>query len=144
MFRTRRENRKQKLLQAGLLPFEAHALSELEFKLPYVKKLIKERQGVYTLAKREGWTKKEYTDHIKTLYDNSEWKVKGTATSRTKMVGRADPWAMARHYRQRAIDSGEYTPPVPKKKRKFDRDAIEKGRGRIGHEERWRRRLGKI
>jgi len=73
-FRPRRQHRKNRLLNAGLLPFEAHALSSIPLNVPYMRALITNRKRLYKKALRQDWTKTEYNRTIMDLYrKNDSW-----------------------------------------------------------------------
>lgn len=134
-FKIRRQGRKEKLSQAGFLPFEAQRLSALpSLKIPYVRQMISERKRLLRKAVRGNWTKKKYVETIKDMYEKNYWKVKVTAVTRRGMVGYHDPWAMLRKIRDDYIyDHPEFkSPGKPSKKRKketkLDEGKIEKGR----------------
>lgn len=152
MFRPLRARRKQRLLEAHLLPFEANTLTGVALKQPYMKALMRERRNEYRLMQREAafnqWSaakfKAEWTAHIRKRYKDNKWFITKAAVRRLKTVGKADPWAMLKDWRQRAIDSGEYLRPKGKKKdrSKLDHDAVlrEKARYRERHREEIRER----
>lgn len=99
-FKLRRQTRKWHFLNAGFLPFEAQYLSAVPMKLPYVKKMMRERKELLRRATVGGWTRKEYEREIKDRYVENGWLIKETTISRKGWIGRADPWAMLRYYRE--------------------------------------------
>ena len=134
-FRPRRQHRKNRLLNAGLLPFEAHALSSIPLNAPYMRALITNRKRLYKKALRQDWTKTEYNRTIMDLYRKNDWTITEGAITRRKSIGRPDPWAMFRSWRKALIDSGDYVPPPSKKKgktgkRRLDEEEVARARQR--------------
>lgn len=123
-FRPRRQRRKDNMLKAGLLPFEADILSALPKGLPYINNLMRNRRNIYRQALRKDITKKQYKADILDGYRTRGWLIHEGSMTRAgkqrKDIGGYDPWAMMRAWRQAAIDSGEYIPPPPKKKKGAD------------------------
>ncbi len=132
-FKVRRQSRKMRYIHDfGLLKFEAHVLSQIPMKVPYMRRLLNERRKLLRTAIRDGWTQKRYEDEIKSQYEDNNWKVLPSATTRTKSVGVHDPWAMLRAKRDEFIRDfpDEYQPPPRKrgKTRELDEEKLEKGR----------------
>jgi len=109
------------------LPFEARELSRIRFsEAPYTKTMIQERKRIRRTfnyqADKLDWSdtrrKDEWREIIRSLYQDNKW-IKPTEEYR---IGRtryqADPWAMFRYYRKKAIVSDDYTPK--KSRRKYD------------------------
>lgn len=133
-FKVRRQRRKWKLEQAGFLPYESHALSAMpSMSVPYFRRMISERRGLLAHAVNEGWTKRQYEDYIKELYEDNRWKITVGAVSRAKSVGVHDPWAMLRQKRDEFMRDfpDAYQPPPGKRRgkaRELDEEKLEKGR----------------
>lgn len=123
-FRVLRQRRKDDLLRRGFLPFEAHALSGIPRQIKgertrWLTLMYEARRNLVRIAKREKWGKAKFASEVKELYIRNDWVVKRTATIRKKSVGKLDPWAMARFYRDEWIRRGEeYIPPIRRKKKK--------------------------
>lgn len=63
--------------KAGLLPFEAHALSRVPLEdIPYLKQLLTERRAMLAEATKKGLSQQDYERQIKQIYiDGSLIKV---------------------------------------------------------------------
>ena len=132
MFKPRRQSHKWKLLQQGFLPFEAHSLSGIKRDTSYYKKMVKERKELFRRAMDDGWTRREYGEHIKGIYADKNWfitkgQVESPWATRKKSVGKADCFQMLKEYRDKAIKAGEYTPKPKVKKKKPGEREISKG-----------------
>lgn len=141
-FRPRRQARKTKLLSEGFLPFEAQALSELFLSSPVLRLARKARRARHRADVRADKSKGQRRRDIKKLYTDNKWFIDPTKTATRKGIsGQADPWALFRATRQKAIDEGEYIPPKRKKKprRGLDKGRIVAGRPTIDEAERSRR-----
>lgn len=107
---TRKQTLKQKLVDYGFLPSEtiimAGGYTITDFRtIPYLQNILKARRlYVASLSKLRGYSDELIKQYIKDRYVLNGW-----------MDGnRIDVWAMIRHYRQKAIDKGEYFPPKRK------------------------------
>lgn len=116
-FRPRREARKQKMLKAGFMPFEAQALSKVPPSTPYFRQMVFRRKLLRNRAQREGWNKAEYNRVVKGLYIDNDLLIPTTTRKRAKSKGDADPWAMLRWYKDKYDKMGvPYESPWRKKK----------------------------
>lgn len=110
-FRPLRQHRYSILTSEYFTKAEAQVLSKFRFNLPYIKLLRQDRAELVKEVRKLDLPRREalLTLHsrINTVYEINNWK---------------DAYAMMRDYRERAIDRGEYTAPIKKK-----RKPIEKG-----------------
>lgn len=94
IFRTRREQRRRKLIGLGLLPFEAKELSKVPLNVPYFRMLVGERRQEYKkFIKAERLT--AWISYIKKLYDDNGWV---TVIGSHRIY---DPWKLLRDYEER-------------------------------------------
>jgi hypothetical protein len=124
-FKTRRQNRYEKLRDWGFLPFEAQVLSGRinsktisEIKPEYLQSLIKDRRILSRKAIKEKWTKQKYHDAV-----YQDYKAKGLIYKTGKRADRntPNPWAMANFYGDIARAGKDprfpdYKSPAPKRK----------------------------
>lgn len=138
-FRPRREHRKRVLLREGFLPFEAHELSARHLSHMGMKGMRKARRQKVRQARREHWTKKAYVSKVRELYTDNDWTIPESAIQRDKehprgragKIGQADPWAMFRFWRQKAIEDGEYEKPARRRgRREIEQRKLDKVRKR--------------
>jgi len=92
-FKTRRQQRYQKLRDNGFLPFEARELSKVPAKVPYFKEIVKERRKILREAYKAKSTKKSYEEQIKDKYSKNGW-IRGTKSGKRRL----DPWQLMRAY----------------------------------------------
>ena len=129
-FRPRRQARRQKLLDAGFLKFEAFALSRFtQTSQPFYRAMIKERKALVKQAKKQGVNKADFRRiWVKTaLYEKDGLLITRQTKTRTGLVGTPDPWALLRKFRQESDDEGEYREDRKKKKRDTRGIRIQKG-----------------
>lgn len=138
-FRTRRQQRYNRLIESGFLPFEARTLSKIALKVPYMRLGIQERRSAHQDALREykardvRLTKAEWVEIIREMYITRGWL----------REGKGDPWQMLRAWEERyRARHPEYESPPSRKKVKIKRrdefvskyakglEAYEKGRMR--------------
>lgn len=68
-FRPRRQWRKERLLDRGLLNFEAHGLSKVNLTtVPYFRRFMAIRQGMVTRLKNRGKTSEQIKEYIRDWY----------------------------------------------------------------------------
>lgn len=110
-FKTRRQSRYLLLRSAGLLPYEARPLSKVPLKsTPYMRALVKERQGEYRQAAKAKVGLRGYEAQIKDKYDKAGWLTAG------KWRIRRDPWKMLRDYEDKwRAKNPQYTSPWEKR-----------------------------
>lgn len=115
VFKTRRQNRYSQMRRAGFLPFEARPLSKVPFAIcPYLRRLIREREGELGKARRQGATQRQWEDHIKGRYAANRWLRAG------KKKIEADPWRMLRDYEDKwKAKQPQYTSPWQKRWRNW-------------------------
>lgn len=132
-FRTRRQQKYERLRLSGFLPFEARVLSKVPVRIcPYMKELMKERRAMFQKARADGATRAQWENLIKGKYNTNKWLSAG----RRRIE--ADPWKMLRDFEDRFRDKNpEYTSPWQKRVRdwqNFLRKAertIAKQKGRV-------------
>ena len=81
-YKTRRQQRYERLRQCGFVNFEARGLSRVSLRVPYILPLMKERLAEYTKvikqAKRKGISEtdfnRQWLTHIKRRYITKGWK----------------------------------------------------------------------
>lgn len=156
MFRTRRQQRYNKLIENGLLPFEARELSSIPFtRAPYIRQLLADRRwllrGLAREAKHNNWSKTKYEQELRLLiafeYKNKGLIIQKISKHIIKVKGTPDPWQLFREYKDRAIKSRQWreTPRRHRKKRydehgiRIDKGDVEKQRAQRRERERQRR-----
>ncbi len=130
-FRPRRQARRDVLIKEGFAKFEARALSSEFLSSPVIKLARKARRDRQRDWNKQGLSQAARRRDVAKLYTTNKWLIDPTKSKTRKgIAGQADPWALFRATRQKAIDSGEYIPPKrPKKVRKgLDRDQIKSKR----------------
>jgi len=73
LYRPQRQARYEKLLHEGFLGFEARPLSEIKFKVPYMKELRKARLIEYRQARQAKVKKADYVARILARYEDNLW-----------------------------------------------------------------------
>lgn len=116
----------------GFLPFERKILRDFctGDSRTYLRNAIAERQQLFWRAQTEQWTTAKYRQVIRGLYKSRGWVVSPGATVRKAQIGKADPFAMLRDYRDRSIQKGEYIPPLKVKRKPSDKGNVAAQRAR--------------
>jgi cysteinyl-tRNA synthetase len=83
MFKTRRQARYNTLDDSHFLPFECQALSRVSFKVPYMRKLIKERIDRYNAFIATGKTDRQFAIMIRKEYIDNKWRKSGDGWTQT-------------------------------------------------------------
>ncbi len=99
------------LIDSGFLRKEArefaHTYSMNQLRtLPYIRDMIRTRRLYVGRLKSLNYSDAEIKKSLTYLYYKNEWLDKD---------GNPDLWAMLRSFRRKSIQSGDYTPPPPKK-----------------------------
>lgn len=106
------QRRKERLMDRGLLRFEAHQLCDISTKNPYFEAMLKRRERIFNKVKKKHWSQKAYIDFIKKEYSDNKW-YKKTIKGTTQL----DPFAMLRHFEDlHKLKQPEYTSPWQRKK----------------------------
>jgi len=131
-FRSLRQHRYEVLREELFTKAEARQLSHFKFKQPYIRQIRVDRRELAREVRKLG------LPHRKALAE-LRWRVRKVY----EINGWADAYAMIRWYRERAIDRGEYTPPVKKRPRLNKGDvAAQKKRWRARQERKEESRVG--
>ncbi len=100
------------------MPFEARALSKVQATDSiYWRTMVAQRKAMLQqFIKTNGnrfrpW---RYVQAVKNIYQVKDWVVTEKTATRKKQIGRADPWAMMRKFRDDAIELGAYHPKPSK------------------------------
>jgi hypothetical protein len=109
--KVRRKKRKDRLLQAGFLKFEAEIYSKLPADIPYAKKLYKDRAKLYKKALKGQWTKEKYKLAILYEYDKRGIVKKG------KYFGKAEAYALLRSFESDWLKTADPNDPYLRNKR---------------------------
>jgi len=130
-FRPLRQHRYEVLRDELFTKAEARKLSHFKFKQPYIRQIRIDRRKLIREVKKLGLSRRKALTELR-------WRVRKVY----EINGWADAYAMMRWYRERAIDRGEYVPPV-KKRARLDKGnvAAQKKRWRARQE---RRKEGKV
>ena len=139
-FRTRRQQRYNKLIANGMLPFEARAFSSIPFShAPFIKHIIRDRRDILEPLRREAifndWSQTRYNEEKRRLIA-FEYKDKGLIFTRPRrdiirVKGRADPWQLFREYRIEAIRRGEWSETPRRKKKRYDEHGFRIDKGNV-------------
>ena len=95
------KHRAEYLTKGGFLDFEVrefarqYSMNDLH-SIPYLVNIRRWRVLYVAAQRKRGYSDVTIRDMINRLYGRSGWK---------------SPWDMLRHFRKRAIDSGDYLPP---------------------------------
>jgi hypothetical protein len=112
MFDSIIKKRKDRLVERGLLRFEAQQLCDVSTKNPYFEAVLKRRERLYKRAKGNKMTQKGWIDFIKKEYTDNGW-----TRITTKGTVQLDSWAMLRHFEDlHKRKQPEYTSPWQRKK----------------------------
>lgn len=123
------------LRKAGFLPFEAKEFirtSRMTEKgkikvtpppltIPYIKEMIRSRAKALRQAQREGVPIQDYINSIEDFYRDESF---------LDADGSPDFWQYFRDIRDKAIDRGEYVPPLKKKPRPLDKGDVKAQKAR--------------
>jgi hypothetical protein len=110
LYRPQRQARYEKLLHEGFLGFEARPLSEIKFKVPYMKELRKARLIEYRQARQAKVKKADYVARILARYEDNLWV---RETKYNQLI--ADPWRMVKQFESKyKLLHPEYKSPTKK------------------------------
>jgi len=114
-YKTRRQTRYGYLRIAGFLPFEAHELSRVPLKVPYMATLIRERYREFLKARKEGASWDAWRKQIMGSYTRHDWQ-RPTRSG----INKNDPWKMLKDSENRYRDKKpEYESPWQKRRAKW-------------------------
>jgi len=105
-FRPQRQHRYEILRNELFTKTEAGQLSRFKFNLPYIRQIRIDRRELARKVRKLGLPERKALAELR-------WRVRKVY----EINGWADAYAMMRWYRERAIDRGEYIPPVKKRAR---------------------------
>lgn len=119
-FRTRRQIRYNKLIQAHLLPFEAKELARVPLTVPYMLPLMKARLERWQELTAQGMLPRQFQHLIRREYKANDWTIqKGKRLY-------AEPWKMLRDFEDRyKAKNPDYESPYMRR-RKGQKDFLEK------------------
>jgi len=114
-FKSRRQNRYEKLRDSGFLPFEAKALSKVPPQTPYMKDMIIERIKTVKEYRAEGKNNAFIKNQLKQYYVANDFLKHKTGKRAT-----LDPWKMLRSWEDRFKNkTPEYTSPWQKRRKSW-------------------------
>jgi len=112
-FKARRQLRYERLRSEWFTAAEAQALSEFQFKQPYIHRIRLDRRELVRDARELDLPRRETLLTLRSWVDRvyiiNDWK---------------DAYAMVRDYRRRAIERGEYVPPPSKPRKPIDKGDV--------------------
>lgn len=111
MYKTRRQQRYEKLRNNGFLAQEAQVLSKVPNYVPYMKTLIRERRKEVKALFDKKYSKTRIEEALKFKYEVAGFK---------KPRGRLDVWAFLRRYEDDWRNKNpEYKSPSQKRRKNF-------------------------
>jgi hypothetical protein len=132
MYKSRRQRRYSKLVNAGFLPFEAVGLSRISItSMPeYMRQMIKDRVSDVAGAKQKGWSSTHFKESIIKRYKDNNW------VRRTKSgnISYKSVYNMLRDYEEAyRLKYPDYISPWEKRNKTYDK-TIEKATKKVQKE----------
>lgn len=122
-YRPIRQKRYEKLRNAGFLANEAHVLSRIPEKVPYLRILVQDRKILYNKSIKKQYTLQQYRARIEKLYKKNGWSEYAIiANKRLYKLNASAIYRMLREYEDKYKDekgSQAFKSPWIKKQRDF-------------------------
>jgi len=133
-YRITRQHRYNRLINAGMLPFEAQALSKVPYRrAPYIKQMMRDRIELLTPIRHQAdilnWSPTEYRKQKKIrIYDYYvEQGMTYTKLKRPFGKVRPDVWQLFREARDEAIATGKWDETPRRRRKRYEPIRINKG-----------------
>jgi hypothetical protein len=118
-----RSKRYETLRAAGFLAAEAHVLSKVPSKVPYLRMMMQDRKVILNRAIKKEYTQAKYKEAITKLYKVKGWSHNATIASKKQYQMNASAYyKMLREYEERYKDekgSQAFKSPWVKKQKTF-------------------------